>query len=265
MLLFLSLAVLAYLALVALLWWQQDAMVFPGAGRGDRGVPLQSPPAVVTWLGAAPARTRLATVRQAAPRAVVLYFGGNGEDLYSCVQQLAQLLPYGVDGLAAEYPGYGGSPGRPSVDTFLATAEAALAAAQAHAAERQLPLVVVGSSLGTFAAVHAASRGGVARLLLRAPPSRLVASAKHGYPWLPVELLLRHRFDSLAKAASVPCPVLVVHGDRDDVVPPALGEELARALPQARFLLVPGYGHNDLDLGPGGPVAAAVGPFVLGQ
>jgi uncharacterized protein len=265
MLLFLSLTVLAYVALVALLWWQQDAMVFPGAGRGDRGVPAQQPPAVVTWIGPEARRTRLATVDQPASRAVVLYFGGNGEDLHSCVQQLAQLLPYGVDGLAAEYPGYGASPGRPSVEAFLATADAALAVALAHARRRQLPLVVIGSSLGSFAAVHAATRAGVDRLLLRAPPSRLAASAKHSYPWLPIELLLRHRFDSLAKAAAVPCPVLIVHGDRDDIVPPALGEELARALPQARFVLVPGRGHNDLDLGPGGPVAAEIAAFVLGR
>jgi uncharacterized protein len=265
MLLFLSLLLLAYVAIVVLLWWQQDLMVFPGAGRGDRGVPAQRPEAVVTWIGPEERRTRLATVRHAAPRAVVLYFGGNGEDLYSGVQQLAQLLPYGVDGLAAEYPGYGGSPGRPSVEALLGTAEAALAAAQAHAQERQLPLVVVGSSLGTFAAVHAATRGGLARLLLRAPPSRLVASAQRSYPWLPVGWLLRHRFDSVAKAAAVQCPVLIVHGDRDDVVPADLGQELASALSQARFVLVPGHGHNDLDLGPGGPVASVVGAFVLGQ
>jgi len=195
----------------------------------------------------------------------VLYFGGNGEDLYSCVEQLGQLLPYGVDGLAAEYPGYGGSPGRPSVEALLATAEAALVVAQAHALERQLPLVVVGTSLGSFAAVHAAARGGVARLLLRAPPSRLADSAKRSYPWLPIDLLLRHRFDSLPKAAAVPCPVLIVHGDRDGIVPAVFGEELARALGQARFLLVPGYGHNNLDLGPGGPVAAEVAAFVLGR
>ena len=127
-----------------------------------------------------------------------------------------------------------------------------------------MPLIVVGSSLGTFCAVHVAAAGIGDRLLLRSPPTTLAAAAQKAYWWLPVGLLLRHRFDSLALAASVRCPVLVVHGERDDIVAPVLGRELADAL-RGRYILVPGCGHNDIDVSPDGPVRRDVGEFLAGR
>src|SRR5262249_30196189 len=141
-------------------------------------------------------------------------------------------------------------------------AEAAAEQGLLTARELGVPLYVAGSSLGSFPAVHLASRGVGERLLLRAPPTSLVAAARRSFWWLPIGLLLRHQFDSLKRAPAVRCPVLIVHGATDDIVPPAMGQKLAAAMPDAEFVLVPGYGHNDLDLSPSGPVGEKVAAFL---
>lgn len=255
-----------YVAIVLALWLRQDAMVFAGAGYPDRGVPAMLRPAEVRWLGEGSERTRLAIVRPVEPpTALVVYFGGNGEDLYATAGTAGVLLGYGVEAWGHEHPGYGASPGRPGVESLLAAAERTVAAARLRADELGVPLVVVGSSLGTFCATHTAAAGGVDRLILRAPPTTMVAAAKSRFGWLPVGLLLRHRFDNLAVAAKIDCPTLVVHGDRDGIVPIELGREMAAAIRGARFVAVRGCGHNDLDLGPGGPVDADLRPLLTGR
>jgi pimeloyl-ACP methyl ester carboxylesterase len=256
---------LGWLGLCALLWATQDALVFPGAGRGDRGLPLTSPQATPGWITTEGRRTRLATVAWPAPRAVLLYFGGNGEDLYAATGNAAALAAHGCEAIAVEYPGFGASEGKPSVATLLATARTAAAHARARATALGVPLFVVGSSLGSFCAVEVAAAVGVDRLLLRAPPTTLAAVAATSFRWLPVGLLLAHRFDNLAQAARVRCPVLVVHGDADGIVPDRFGKELAAALPDATFVPVPGGGHNDIDLSPAGPVGGALRTFFAGR
>lgn len=242
---------IAYLGLLLLLWWQQDAMVFPGAGRGDRPIDAAGVSSL-ELVRAGGGKFRAAEARPARPIAVCAWFVGNGEDLRSAAWMAAELAAHGLWTVAAEYPGYGRSAGSPSVASLLATAEATAAHAEHLAMQHGLPFVVGGSSIGSFPAVHVAAAGRAKKLFLRAPPTTLVAAAKQAFPWLPVAWLLRHRFDNLEPAARVRCPVWIAHGVNDVVVPLRLGKELAAAFPgPVRFCEVPGVGHNDLSLGPG--------------
>jgi pimeloyl-ACP methyl ester carboxylesterase len=258
-------AVAIWLALAVLVWWQQDRLLFPGAGRGDRGVPTLHTTPGLAWLGDGEQRTRLATIAPGGdgrPRAVALYLGGNGEDLYAATYSAAELAGYGMEVVACEYPGFGASAGRPSRDSVLATAAAAAARAQARATELRVPLIVVGSSLGTFAAVHVAAAGIGDKLVLRAPPTRIADVARASFWWLPVGLLLAHRFDNLELADRVRCPTLVLHGEDDGIVPQRFGRELAAAIPGALFVSVPHRGHNDLELSPLGAVGPVLRTFL---
>lgn len=258
----LLLPLLLYAGLCLLLLALQDRMVFVGAGQGERSDVL--PHGVVTWIGDGEARTRLVSIADDRPHAVVLYFVGNGEDLAAAAQGGEVLARYGCEVIGVEYPGYGASRGTPSAASLMATADGAAGFARARARALGLPLVVVGSSLGSFCATHVAAQGGVARLVLRAPPTSLLAVAQQQYWWLPVSLLLRHRLDNLASAPQIDCPTLVVHGDADRVVPLAHGRELARALPHGQLLIVPGRGHNDLSLAPDGPAGKVLAQFLGG-
>ena len=102
-----------------------------------------------------------------------------------------------------------------------------------------------------------------AALVLRSPFTSLAEVGKIHYPWLPVGLVLIDRFPSIDRIGSVTAPVMIVAGDRDDVVPEALSKKLYDAASDPkRYLLVPGTGHNDLLLAGGDRVIDEVGRFL---
>jgi fermentation-respiration switch protein FrsA (DUF1100 family) len=156
--------------------------------------------------------------------------------------------------VALSYRGYGGSSGRPSESGLLADAGAAYAFALArYPAER---IVLWGESLGTGVAVALAAEKPVARVILESPFSSAVDIAARRYWFVPVRWLMKDQFRSDLRVGKVAAPVLVLHGERDNVVPIALGERLyALVNAPKRFVRFPGAGHNDL--GANGAVAAA--------
>lgn len=256
---------LAYGLLLAAMWLVQDRLVFPAAGRPPR--PLDVAGVHERRLtGLDGAMFRIAELLPPAPQAVVALFVGNGEDLTSAARRAAEIAGHGVAVVTAEYPGYGGSEGRPGVASLLQVADATAAHARRLAGAHAVPFVVAGSSLGTFCALHVAAGGTASRCLLLAPPTTLADAATGRFWWAPVGLLLRHRFDNVAIAPRVRCPVLIVHGDRDRIVPLALGERLRALLGgPAELIVVAGAGHNDLAVGVQAAVGARVGSFLRGS
>lgn len=193
-------------------------------------------------------------------RAVVLYFHGNGGALNLRADRFRELVSDGTGLLALSYRGYGGSSGRPTEAGLLADANAAYDfAASRYGAGRIVPW---GESLGTGVAVALAAEKPVARMLLESPFTSAVDIAAATYFFLPVRLLMHDQFRSDARIARVTVPVLVLHGDRDTIVPLSYGErlyELIRA--PKRFQRMPGAGHNDHDAF---GAIALVRPFIAG-
>lgn len=264
MILFLSSVAAAYAGVILLLVWKQDALVFPGAGRGDRGHgghPRVQPHTVERDGGA---KVRIAIAKPAqSPRAVAIYFVGNGEDLLSAAEGALQMTDYGMEVHGVEHPGYGASEGPPSVPALLSAAASAAAFAKRRAEELGVPLVAIGTSLGSFCAVHVAAEGYADKLVLRAPPASMLAAAKARFAWAPVGLVLRHPFDNLGKAKDVKCPALVLHGDQDRVVPIEQGRALAAAFGgEARFVVAVGYAHNNVPFERQGPFGSNIAEFL---
>jgi pimeloyl-ACP methyl ester carboxylesterase len=183
----------------------------------------------------------------AAP--VVLMLHGNGENLET-MRQADLFGDFGRQGagvLAVDYPGYGRSAGTPSEDANLAAAEAGWDWLGRNAPGR--PRVVAGWSLGAAVAAQLAARRGneVAGVMLLSPWDRLAEVARIHFPAFMVGALLPEKYDSAAAAARIAAPALVVHGDRDDIIPVKLGRRLYEALPEPkRWVEVRGAGHNDL-------------------
>jgi fermentation-respiration switch protein FrsA (DUF1100 family) len=108
--------------------------------------------------------------------------------------------------------------------------------------------VLWGESLGTGVAVALAAERPVGRLLLEAPFTSAVEIGAAAYPFLPVRLLMRDPFRSDERIARVTVPVLIMHGERDAVVPIAYGEKLfALIRAPKRFIRIANAGHNDKD------------------
>jgi hypothetical protein len=176
---------------------------------------------------------------------------GNAGDALGRVDYLPVLEAAGFEGVLLEYPGYGPRPGRPSERALVADGRAALWQLKA---EGPGPVLLLGESLGSGVAVQVASRGpgSVAGLLLVTPFARLTEVAAHHYPFLPMRLLLRDRWDSLGAIGGYAGPVAILVAGRDEVVGAAQGRRLAGAVTgPVQLREVPWAGHNGLPLAPG--------------
>jgi uncharacterized protein len=153
----------------------------------------------------------------------------------------------GCNVLIFDYPGYGKSTGKhPSEAGCYASADAAiewLRDVQGIPPER---VIFFGDSLGGGIAVDAATRHPLRALILAKTFTSAPAAAKRRFFWLPVNWLMRNRFDNLAKMPRVRCPVLIASATNDAVVRFEMGKELYDAAPEPKELMaLEGEGHND--------------------
>jgi hypothetical protein len=181
-----------------------------------------------------------------SPSADIVYFHGNGGNLSLWLPVFATLHRFGYRVLAIDYRGYGRSEGAPSERGLYLDAEAAARHAST-ATDRRRPLVYWGRSLG----------GAVAAAAARAfPPDALVlestfpdkASVLRGNGVMrALNLLSAYRLDTLEHLRGFPRPVLVVHAERDTIIPFALGRELFERLDGRKtFVALKDGDHNDL-------------------
>lgn len=178
---------------------------------------------------------------------VLLYFHGNAGNLGrpSRVERFKALTEDGTGLFALSYRGYGGSTGKPSEEGLHRDAAAAYeAAAQRFGADR---LVAYGESLGTGVAVRLAGEARLKALILEGAYLSTVAVAQARYPVVPVRLLMLDQFRSDEVIGRVRVPLLMLHGEKDAVIPFAQGAALYNmANPPKRFVRFPAGAHDNL-------------------
>jgi uncharacterized protein len=171
----------------------------------------------------------------------VLYCHGNGGNL-TYVRGVAQdLTARGLDVLLFDYRGYGRSEGSaPSETQLYADADAAYDFLTKTRGVKPEKLAIYGLSLGTTAATDLAARKVCGALVLEAPLSSASDMASATVPVIPRSLhwILQNRFESERKIAQVKCPVLVTHGDRDNIIPDEQGRKVFAAANEPKKLLI---------------------------
>ena len=177
-------------------------------------------------------------------RPVVLYFHGNGGNISYRAGRYGLMRDAGFGVLALSWRGYGGSTGSPSEVALVADGRLAWRHLVAKGIESER-IVIFGESLGSGVAVQVAAAEKVAGVILDSPFTSVADVAAWRFPFLPVHGLVWDRFDSLTRIADIGVPLLIVHGDRDRVVPYSLGRRLHEAARQPkRFVTLAGAGHT---------------------
>lgn len=229
--------------------WLESAMTFhPVRLTADQRV---SPPggAEEVWFTANDG-TRLHGWYFASPRnaATVIYFHGNGGNITNVGWLGESLAKRGFNVLLFDYRGYGLSSGSTlDEDDLYLDGDAAWDFVVNEKKAAPDTVVLYGQSLGTAIAADTASRNKAGALILESGFSSASSLAETALPWLPrfLHRLGRNRFESARKLESVRMPVLVTHGDPDEVIPANEGRALfAAANNPKQLLIVPGAGHN---------------------
>jgi fermentation-respiration switch protein FrsA (DUF1100 family) len=176
-------------------------------------------------------------------RPVIVYFHGNAGHIGYRVGKVRPYLDAGYGVFLASYRGYGGNAGAPSEEGLYADARAALD----YLAVADDPAVFYGESLGTAVAIQMATERNVHAIVLESPFSSAVDIARKQFPIYPVDLMTKDKYDSAAKVGAVTAPLLVVHGERDAIIPPRFGHRLIAAAPAGTTVrIIETAGHNDL-------------------
>ena len=179
-------------------------------------------------------------------RPVLVYFHGNGGHIGYRTERLRRLAREGYGVLLVEYRGYAGNPGTPSETGLYADGAAALDFIAAMGISPDL-IVLWGESLGSGIAVELATRRTVAAVILEAPFTSVAAAAQHHYRLIPAALLVRDRFDSLSRVGRLGAPLLILHGERDRIVPVGHGRALLEAAaPPKEGWFAAEAGHQNL-------------------
>jgi pimeloyl-ACP methyl ester carboxylesterase len=189
---------------------------------------------------------------------IIVFHGNAGypED-YGFLYKAWAASGYGI--VAPVYRGYPRSAGTVSADAILRDALAIYDwSARRHPSS---PIFVFGQSLGTAPAVHVAANRAVSGTVLVSPFKSMLAIVEGRMPFFPISLGLRSPLRSDLDMPNVTSPVIVFHGDRDDIVPLASGKELAALAPAApRFVVVKNAGHIDALFG--GVMVVAINRFI---
>ncbi len=179
------------------------------------------------------------------PAPTLLFFGGNAEEVSHTLADPRWPRDWSI--VAINYRGYGTSEGSPGERALAADALSIYDAVAGREDVDRDRIVVFGRSLGTALAARVAAERPVAAVVLVSPFDSLAAIGTHHYPWLPVSLLLRHRFDARADATRIQAPMLAIVAGSDTIIP----VERSRALYDAwagpkSWQVVPGSDHNTL-------------------
>ena len=241
---FLTFAVVGYAGFCALIFFLQDRMLF---------FPRPSDPHAITQLepwqrsietSEATLSGWVVPARDPVNAPLVFYFGGNAEDVSVTALELNNEAD--ANFVLMNYRGYGSSEGTPSERALFADAlfvYDTLIDTTTHNGK----VVAIGRSLGSGVGAYLVSQRKIDAVVLVTPYDSISNVARRHYPWLPISLLIRHPFDSLALAPGLDIHALFLVAERDQIIPPAHAQTLADKWGgSTRWVLIKGATHNSI-------------------
>jgi uncharacterized protein len=246
MLKLLLIPVVAYLALLALIFFAQTAILFPARLALPSGPPPASaePLELTTPSGERLHGVHLLPATPGDARLLLLGFGGNAWDAGAAALYLHELFPE-ADIVAFHYRGYGPSGGTPGAAALQADALLVHDLAVTRLAPDRT--VAVGFSIGGGVAAYLGGRRDLDGLILVTPFDSLAEVAARHYPWLPVRLLFRHEMAPARELAGREVPVALIAAGGDTLIPPARSAALVQAVPNLVLLeTIAGADHNGI-------------------
>ncbi len=198
-----------------------------------------------------------------SPRPTIVVFNGNAGHRGYRVSLARALRSHGLNVLLTDYRGYGGNPGSPTEEGLAEDARAARAYVLGRPDVDATRIVYFGESLGAAVALRLGVEHPPSALVLRSPFASMTLVAQHHYPFLPVRLLLRDRFPSIERAPQIRCPVLIIAGTSDTIIPIDHTRKLYDAITAPKTFLEIDADHNDDALLDGDQMIQAIAHFLL--
>jgi len=155
----------------------------------------------------------------------IIFFHGNAGNLFNRVYKLNELNKLDVNILIISWRGFSGNSGEPTEKNLYIDAKLSVKWLNDLGVSND-KIILYGESLGTGVAVELGQNNTFNSVILESPFTSIAKAAKIYYPYLPINLLLKDRYDSIDKINKITKPVLIMHGMKDNIVPHKMGVEL---------------------------------------
>ena len=176
----------------------------------------------------------------------ILFFHGNAGSLENRTYKLNHFKNLNLNFLIIAWRGFSGNAGKANEVGLYNDAESAIKWLQSKGVTEQ-NIILYGESLGTGVAIEVAQNKNYAGIILESPYTSMVNVGKKYYPFFPVSLLLKDKFESYKKIKKVSVPVLVLHGKEDKIVPFSMGKKIYELANEPKFFYFQEYGDHMID------------------
>ena len=168
----------------------------------------------------------------------ILLFHGNAGNLFNRVYKLNELNKLDLNILIISWRSFSGNKGKPTEKNLYNDAEEVVKWLNARGVNNK-KIILYGESLGTGVATELGKRNIFGGIILESPFTSIANAAKIYYPYLPINLILKDRYDSIKKIQSITTPILIMHGKKDNIVPQKMGLELFEKANEPKFNYFP--------------------------
>ena len=168
----------------------------------------------------------------------LIFFHGNAGNLFNRVHKLNKLNKLDINILIISWRGFSGNAGKPTEKNLYYDAKESIKWLNDLGIKNE-KIILYGESLGTGVAVELGQENTFNSIILESPFTSIAKAAKIYYPYLPINLLLKDRYDSIDKIINITKPILIMHGMKDNIVPHSMGVEIFEKANEPKYSFFP--------------------------
>ena len=176
----------------------------------------------------------------------ILFFHGNAGSLENRIYKLNHFKNLNVNFLIIAWRGFSGNQGKPSETGLYKDAESAVNWLNKKGINNE-NIIIYGESLGTGIATHISQNKNFAGIILETPFTSMIDVAKTFYPYIPVSLVLKDKFENKKKMENISSPILVMHGELDQIVPFSMGEKIFKIANNPKYSYFSKYDNHMME------------------
>ena len=155
----------------------------------------------------------------------LVYFHGNAGSLENRIHKLNHFQDMNINFLIVAWRGFNGNKGKPSERGLYLDGKSTIDWLIKKGVNEE-NIILYGESLGTGVAIHLAQNKNYAGVILETPFTSMIDAAKNFYPYIPINLLLKDKFENFKKVKNINIPILIMHGEVDQIVPFSMGKKI---------------------------------------
>ena len=176
----------------------------------------------------------------------IIYFHGNAGTLDNRIHKLNHFDDMNVNFLIIAWRGFSGNKGRPTEDGLYIDGKSAVNWVVKQGVKEE-NIVLYGESLGTGVAIEIAQNKNFAGVILETPFTSMVDAAKKFYPYIPVSLLLKDRYENEKKVININIPIMIMHGEQDTIVPFTMGKKIFKIANDPKYSYFTKYDNHMME------------------